>query len=748
MTTGNVKVLIINRQLGFSVRIKQALEQMGGFEVAPFTAPDAALEYLMNHPHDVALVDFTIPGLSGSDLVYMLRQIQPKLAVVASPYLPDVVTEVRNLDVQGIVDVPASAREIAPVLLKAVQDDDEGVPDTVQSTRYEEEETTSLDASDRIVIRAAMPLRDDDERGVADSSDSVEFIIRDSESQDPARLKEHFEHLDEALVEESVDPVQDVFHRLAEEEPPMPGLEDTGTVSDLRTGVTSADLYELAEAIVDSQAQPAQLPPEKEGETEDSSPVRIILESTTDDKSQVSSLDELLQNIERQFPDDVMGVSPLPSWVKDVERYVREPDFLEEALPNIEDQQESSTTRMMDDRDESIMPAEYAAIDHDTESEGLEPELREEVAESGEPVKPIAQPEADLIETPEWVADVDTEELEAQIVNEKQAVEPAASLDTVQAEKEDIGGPGFHAPVDEAELAQMALNLTSASLESTAVAVLLARGSEVVAYSGDLPLEDMAKLHETIAGDWDANPGEARVRFTTLPETGLDYMLYSRRTEDNYTLSMIFEGTLPLRVIRQQSDKILDALTAVPETVEDQIEQEHAVIDELYELEETAAQEEDAATESTEELRLQQERIRQEAVVEEAMELALPTARKPDDYTRYTYLWMLRDPSQSLSKKAAQALVLRLDEWLTSIGWHVEILQVYEDYVYLMADVPDDQPVQEIITELKKFSAQIVSQFDKIADPEQLWADSYGYLEPGRPLTQEEIQQFIGFERM
>ena len=51
-----IRVLIINRQLVFAVTIKQALEQTGAFEVHPFTDPNAAMEYLRTHPHDVAQI--------------------------------------------------------------------------------------------------------------------------------------------------------------------------------------------------------------------------------------------------------------------------------------------------------------------------------------------------------------------------------------------------------------------------------------------------------------------------------------------------------------------------------------------------------------------------------------------------------------------------------------------------------------------------------------------------------------------
>jgi hypothetical protein len=56
------RVLVINRQLGFAVTIKQALEQVGGYEVAPFTSPARALDHLRQHPYD-AFSELTLSEL-------------------------------------------------------------------------------------------------------------------------------------------------------------------------------------------------------------------------------------------------------------------------------------------------------------------------------------------------------------------------------------------------------------------------------------------------------------------------------------------------------------------------------------------------------------------------------------------------------------------------------------------------------------------------------------------------------------
>lgn len=115
------RVLIIYRQLVAAVTLKQALEQTGQFEVHPFTQADAAFDYLREHPHDVALVDFQLPARSGSKLVQQLRAIQPELAIIITPRQPNMDSLMLTLNLQGVVDPPFSARTIIPAVRQALE---------------------------------------------------------------------------------------------------------------------------------------------------------------------------------------------------------------------------------------------------------------------------------------------------------------------------------------------------------------------------------------------------------------------------------------------------------------------------------------------------------------------------------------------------------------------------------------------------------------------------------------------------
>src|SRR4030095_14022270 len=115
------RVLIINRQLVFAVTLKQALEQTGTFDVHPFTTADAAFEYLRDHPQDVALVDFTLPGRSGAKVIQQLRGIQSDSAVIVSPRQADAEGLTSKLRLQGMIDMPFGARDVIPLIEQALE---------------------------------------------------------------------------------------------------------------------------------------------------------------------------------------------------------------------------------------------------------------------------------------------------------------------------------------------------------------------------------------------------------------------------------------------------------------------------------------------------------------------------------------------------------------------------------------------------------------------------------------------------
>jgi hypothetical protein len=333
----------------------------------------------------------------------------------------------------------------------------------------------------------------------------------------------------------------------------------------------------------------------------------VILETALDESTPLEafSLDEFVSNIQEQLPSHAHDIRPLPSWIKESARYVEEPDFLPQDLAELDQTLDNSiqTTRasplerlepdpeqLETDRIEGKRRSHPAAVaevapleltpDSPVEAQlplVLTSQAEAQEAGDGEPPAPSAPPE----EAAEEALPVEVQPVEAEVqldsggdagpmppqevASHRAELERLATAPEVEAPAppETITPP----PADDPYVAQLAVSLTQVSLELTAEATLLARQGRIVAYAGNLPQEDIGDLRAAVADDWEANPSESRIRFITLPSSGKDYMVYSRRTVSNFTLSMIFSGAMPLRVIRRQSDRLAGALASVPEVI-------------------------------------------------------------------------------------------------------------------------------------------------------------------------------------
>ncbi len=915
-------ILIINHQLAFAVSIKQALERTGNFEVHPFTSLEPALDYLRGHMQDVALVDFTLPGVSGSEVVERLRQVQPLLAIIATPRQPDDL--LREFKLQGTVNTPISAREIIPVVNKAIEGrrtgrlaSDKAAPEdfvpahpdapttqtptaspeqkkpteqrpgllgkfdesellrrvqtrpakskpptdlpeytsidnvlsTVQGTRGLTPEKQppegdsadpfgSLDADADPFADAALSSSIDDLLGqpdqpaTTDEDDAFSSLLEELDSGEeqpqsgtefdelvnsmrsgephqplPTRHQQFVEFIltggmdslleeierkktDELPALEVVETEPDEPELAVEDMPVLPALEDEeqdeGTVGDLFTGVSDTSFRNVlsilrGEEVVPEESSPEQVTEqdmreafpqffastpsdiddilneiEAEAQREivqnrdigfdfDDEPgvntARMVLETALDDSTPVDSfsVSELIANIERQLPAHRPKVQPLPSWFmggkqpgEDDDLYVREPDFLPKVLPEFptgeapvleEPAAELNAFDFEDEYDQTTRLSSAQRLEaapEVLETEWLSPEAdapEEEISglDFTFAARPDAAEDVEFDEAFETVTE-DTESYTRDFADEdmgltvayasRQPPEAASEQQLILSQEAEVEAAPNAPQYDDPYIAQLALSLTEVSLELTAEATLLTREGQIVAYAGRMAREEVEELRSAIRGDWDANPDEARIRFINLEGSGKDYMLFSRRTVDELTLSLIFSGTTPLRDIRRQGKRLVEALQAVPEVVE------------VAELE-----------------------MVEQFVLPESVDDGTPR-------TPYAYVWMIRDPDTHISSTLAQAIMRGMNSQLREDAWRLQEIQAKDEYVYLLADVPGETPPYEIVRDLKQRSAEIVYSHNPTLDPNTLWADSYLVVTPGRKLDVDEIQQFIQFERM
>jgi len=112
----STRVLIIDPDINFMVGIKQALENTGEFQVTVSANGGAAEHALRRVTFDIALVDFDIPDIGVSDMIAVLRELQPRLPVILCPRKRSHQEQVRSIDAQGAIQKPYVARDLIPYI--------------------------------------------------------------------------------------------------------------------------------------------------------------------------------------------------------------------------------------------------------------------------------------------------------------------------------------------------------------------------------------------------------------------------------------------------------------------------------------------------------------------------------------------------------------------------------------------------------------------------------------------------------
>ena len=747
------RVLIINRQIKFSTTLKQALEQTGQFEVSPFTSASAALDFLKDKPQHIALVDFGITDMQGIDAILQLRSIQPDLAIIASPNDAEIVKIADDLVLQGVISFPISARKLIPLLEQAYDDMRDSLPDTRDAPAIGDDSDTlnihpppdsapEFSSLESVLVHIGGLSDDIGTSTIPVDMDSAGYALENNKLQAPRSI-EFVIRGDLADAEQASQDAKSkeeitLFQQLVAEEPPLPKFEDSGTVGDLMIGVGDTNLREVIKILKQNEKQPElPLPPKvlkPDGEIESDSETntaRMILNKALDQTTPLTlSLDAILKDIDQidEPSSPSLGKARLLGQV-DAERFVREPDFLPEESKDLP---ETIVDEGVDD----------APIEDDT----APPEVVEtEAITQTPPPPPMGVPEHTSVIEDDVVDEVQEESRENDLpfsFAETGPIDPADEIeyqtgfgtqpladlaDTAYVEEPE---PELTSEVvaDDVDISKLALGLTQASVDLTADATILTFENEVVEFAGKLVQEDIEDLGDEIENDWGAKNEEARIRFIHLRSNGEDYMLYSRQTEGGYTLTLVFAGNMPLRAVRRQYDQLLEALHTIP----DEDVTADAIDD--AEIAEMEAQLEQIESENTAQM---------EAV--NVDELARPENVGP--LTAYTFVWLVLNDDISLNGDVALAIVNKLDHQLSNIGWHVQSLRVHEDFVYIMADVPGEEPANDTIADLKKRTAQIAKSVDDHINPELLWADSYLAFVPGRELEVVEIQRYISFAR-
>jgi len=312
-----------------------------------------------------------------------------------------------------------------------------------------------------------------------------------------------------------------------------------------------------------------------------------------------------------------------------------------------------------------------------------------------------------------------------------------ASIPEVPVEPPPTAFPPAPAIPEAQSVVTLAVQLTQLTVNSTAQATLLSRGDRMLASAGHLSSTAIGGVFESIKLAWQgADGGNALIRYIHVPGVN-DFLLYSIRTVESMTLSMVFPAETPVKVIRQQARQLIKALESVPEpppveaAPEAQPESEAAstLASRPTDLQPPEGlREAIAATEPAESV--------VEAVEAPVAPPAPPIAEGP--YTNYAFVWLSRKHT------LASETIPPLTDWINSISaehrWKVDGVEVQPSYVTVQVSIPANETPTATVESLMRETAA------RASDPD-LWADAYYIVSPGRAVTQQEIANFMEYRR-
>lgn len=518
------RILIITNETKFALNVKKALERNGEITVSIFSSGKTGIDYARSHPQDVAVVDFRMKDMPGTDMVDHLRTLQHDIAIIAAPNHKAIHDLQDRYNIQRIVNIPMSIRKFVASLNTAKKD----VIDKQQIT----------DAPSNPLIEGLSVER---------SPQTIEFWLAENENGETVIDSE-------PITEPDLSPESSAtFQRLAAEEPPMPTMSEGSTIRDLRERLTNLDeIKRILATAAEEETEPV-----ISREDSQAIPAAIILEAALDESKPIYafSLDEFM----KRTNDSNSDISPLPSWQREDGRYVTEPDFLPDELsfPELDEAIEYTGTVTI----QTTPPFVERQDATDWVTDTLEPIQRSHPIEEETPTQAQAQESdaqpLDDTEVAEHIADLGrpAPPLPPEL--------PDIAVSTVSDEKL----PYIDFDDDDSQLAQLATTLTQVALELTADATVLARDGKIVGYAGRLPMSDLEGLLDQLTVEWDKTneSNKSRILFAEIPETGAEFMISTRGTAVGFTLSLIFSGTRPLHDIRRQSKRLVDALSTLPE---------------------------------------------------------------------------------------------------------------------------------------------------------------------------------------
>lgn len=267
-------------------------------------------------------------------------------------------------------------------------------------------------------------------------------------------------------------------------------------------------------------------------------------------------------------------------------------------------------------------------------------------------------------------------------------------------------------------IAALALRFMQLTIDSAAKAAFLTRQGELIALASSGELDELTRQQalREISRMWQGNINAPSV-FRPLqvnPETL--YLLYSTRTVEDLTLSLLFHGDAPMRTIRQVARQLHEAMARVPETTTP-----------------VAAPEEPPEAAKT--LPSRPTDLRPPQGLREAV------AAKPESAPPLVFTLALLPSAPPLPDDLAALLPRYFESAAAAAGWSVEGVEVQPTHVSLQVSIPPEVAPATAAERLIRETAAHTGQM-------ALWLDACYIITPARSLTQRELAEFAEYARL
>ena len=323
------QIMLITRNVQVAIDLKRALEALGEYSVTTVADARNAMEQLRETPHHLVVLDTDNLTVSPDIMIEMIRTRQEDIAIILAPDQAQAHELAESYGAQAVVDLPVMARELIPVLNQSLETDIgalSGAP-TVPADDFSEDtiklealvgdalgEATGLNFTRRR-LQASLDLLNPDPPPEA-VSDALDLLVEPEAEGDTVRYR---------IVRVGDGGFQ--IRDMEADETPVSSASDFETLRDLAEQF-GADV---------SQASPAQdsgAVAERDAfELEDSAAFERMLNAVLDESTLLEDLTmESLFDTTRELP-GAPGTGAIPAWLRETEKFIREPSFLPDSLP-------------------------------------------------------------------------------------------------------------------------------------------------------------------------------------------------------------------------------------------------------------------------------------------------------------------------------------------------------------------------------------------------------------------------------